>query len=255
MENLYLPIREPASPRLTFIETPEGPYANISENRWGEERSLEFFESLDTEKDPAFFESDGTRIRLSSGQRSFFRYSLTLMQSAPMHSLFLIDEPELTLHPQMIAALMRITDAILQSKQSFAVIATHSLHVIREVHREAVHVITRGEDGIPHDMTPFMQTFGSDLSELSAVVFPEDEIEELFEKKVEQTAAQLLRQTTPIADGSTAPKPTSPTNKDTLTPEVQKLKVRQQLAGFLGPVGSSFLRDTLENLEKENAKN
>jgi len=54
MENLYLPIREPASPRLTFIETPEGPYANISENRWGEERSLEFFESLDTEKDPAF---------------------------------------------------------------------------------------------------------------------------------------------------------------------------------------------------------
>jgi ABC-type branched-subunit amino acid transport system ATPase component len=251
MEELYLPVIIPENSKMTTIETSEGPYANIRENRWGEERSLEFFNSLDTRKDPAFFKSDGTKIRLSSGQRSFFRYSLTLMQSGPKNSLFLIDEPELTLHPQMIAALMRITDAILQSKQSFAVIATHSLHVIREIHKEAVHVITRDKEGVPHDMSPYLQTFGSDLSELSAVVFPEEKIEELFEKKVIQTAGELFRKNVDLDDSEI-----SPTTK-TYEPNIEKnkLEVRRQLAGYLGPVGSNFLRDTLETLEKDNAKN
>lgn len=243
-------------PKFTWVDTDSGAYAKLAENRWREERTLELFAAIDTSRGPIFLDKQNKPIRLSSGQRMFFRYGLALMRSVSHRSLFLLDEPELALHPQMIAALMRLTDSILQSKKSFAVVATHSLHLIREVQRYAVHVLIRDKEGVPRDLVPYMQTFGADLSELSAVVFPDESIDELFEAKVDQTAVAMLheeRATPGEAPVSRIPAHLDVPGLDATVPNTPEQRVRSRLGGYLGSVGANYLRDRLGDLGKENA--
>jgi predicted ATPase len=252
LDRLYLPVTIGKAAKFKWIETAGGAYASVFKNRLGEERLLELFGALDETRGPIFVDDHDTVMRLSSGQRMFFRYGLALMRRVSRRSLFLLDEPELALHPQMIAALMRLTDSILQAKKSFAVVATHSLHLIREVPREAVHVLIRDQAGIPRDLGTYMQTFGADLSELSSVVFPDESIEELFEAKVDQTALAMLQEER--ATPTQAPVPrvrarNGASGERATVPNTPEQRVRSRLGGYLGSVGANYLRDTLKQAQ------
>lgn len=145
---------------------------------------------IDESRPVLFLDQNCENIRLSSGQNAFFSLATALTENITFGSLVLIDEPELSLHPQMIASLITFLNEMLVLKDSFAVLATHSLHLIREVDRECVHVLKKDHQGILTDFTPFMQTFGADLSMLSEVVFSGSEINELFEQKIIELASK-----------------------------------------------------------------
>jgi ABC-type branched-subunit amino acid transport system ATPase component len=256
LNRLCLPVTVRKAPKFKWINTDSGAYANVFKNRHGEERMLELFASIDASRGPIFVDDNDSVMRLSSGQRIFFQYGLALIRRVSRRSLFLLDEPELALHPQMIAALMRLTDSILQAKRAFAVVATHSLHLIREVQRDAVHVLIRDKAGIPRDLGPYMQTFGADLSELSSVVFPDESIEELFEVKVDQTAVAMLHEEriTPTQPPvPRVPAHAGPAGKRATVPNTPEQRVRSRLGGYLGSVGANYLRDKLNNVGKEDA--
>ena len=148
-----------------------------------EARKTEFFGRIDYGRAPAFIQNEQVRI-LSSGERALFGLAVTLIHDMPRYGLVLLDEPELTLHPAMIATLMRLLGLLLSAREAFCIIATHSLYVIREVPKDGVHVLKKGNDGVV-DYAPMPETLGAGLTELSNIVFDDWGIDEYFKNRIE----------------------------------------------------------------------
>lgn len=224
LDMLHLPVELTLQSQYPYVEVGDKKYVQVFANRLNEERFVEMLNSCILTEGPIFLAPNGSVVRQSSGQKSFFALAVALVRNVQKNSLVLIDEPELSLHPKMIASLVRLLDEILGIKKAYCIIATHSLHLIREVPKESVHVIKRSAEEV-RDYAPFMQTFGADLSLLATVVFSEDEIQELFEKKIEQTF---------LAERDKNPK-----------------NLLRDLAAHLGSAGTAVLKDHLNSSQNE----
>lgn len=91
-------------------------------------------------------ESEGflERFKKSSSGQSALIYTFTNIISHIRHgSLLLFDEPETHLHPGAVTALMELIYRLLEKYDSYAVIATHSPLVLREIRSECVYVLER----------------------------------------------------------------------------------------------------------------
>jgi predicted ATPase len=110
-------------------------------------------------------------IPLSSGQQTFIDLIINLLSLIKNESLILIDEPENTLHPNLEVDFMRILQSILNDFDSFAIIATHSATIVREVPSEFVHVIKFNESGQPVIQQPSIKTFGADIGTITNYIF------------------------------------------------------------------------------------
>lgn len=108
---------------------------------------------------------------LSSGQELFVRFALNLCAFIEAGTLVLLDEPENHLHPTFITQLMSLLREILQATGSFAVVATHSPFVVREVTASDVSIMSRDEEGRPVVRTPRLQTLGASVAAVSGYVF------------------------------------------------------------------------------------
>jgi len=138
---------------------------------------------------------EGKPRALSSGERALLGMAIILLDSVPQKGLVLLDEPELSLHPRMIAELMRLLGFLLEAREARCVIATHSLYVVRETPSSAVHVLKRGADESGTvDYQPMIETLGAGLTELSNVIFDDWEIQEYFEKRIEEFVARTQSQ-------------------------------------------------------------
>lgn len=118
-----------------------------------------------------------TLQRLSSGQRMIFEIVTNIIGSIRKNTLILFDEPEIHLHPNAIALLMKALYMILDVYDSFAIIATHVPQVIQQVPSKSVIVFER------HSNTPLVSTlavesFGENLSTITNDVF---QISEVFD--------------------------------------------------------------------------
>lgn len=146
---------------------------------------------------------DGRILEMSSGQRLFSYLVINLLGSIRRNSLVIIDEPELFLHPALETALITMLKSILKRYDSKAIIATHSLVVVREVPRDCVHVFEPTEDGLRIKHPPF-QTFGGDIQRISSYVFGDNSTSKPFERWIEESALkaggrkQLLAQLPPV---------------------------------------------------------
>jgi len=89
------------------------------------------------------------------------------------NSLILIDEPENTLHPNLEVDFIRILHSILDDDdfKSFAIIATHSSIIAREVPSQFVRVIKIDGEGQPVITQPTINTFGADVGTITNYVF------------------------------------------------------------------------------------
>ena len=87
----------------------------------------------------------------------------------------LLDEPENTLHPNLEIDFMKILKDILEEFDSFAIIATHSSIIVREVPSSCLHIIVRDEDNI-EIQKPLINTFGSNITDITNYIF--DDISE-----------------------------------------------------------------------------
>jgi len=149
--------------------------------------------------------------RLSAGHKIVLHIVVQICAYLDPHSLVLIDEPELHLHPPLVAALLRSINAALERYDSFAVVATHSPVVLQEVPARNVRVLRRSFDEIAVE-PPDIETFAENLGLLTRQVFSLDssntdyqgvlrrlaadhsldEIEEMFPRGLSSQARSLV---------------------------------------------------------------
>lgn len=139
----------------------------------GEDALLEVFASIDSGKDPVRWVEGGS-YPLSSGEISFLRFAAQASLYIENGSLLLLDEPETHLHPNFISSFVAILDNMLAKTGSAAVIATHSVYIVREVFREQVTVLRLNDGYVETDLLR-LQTFGADVGAISYFVFGESE--------------------------------------------------------------------------------
>jgi len=135
---------------------------------------------------------NGKLVALSSGESVIVRASCLISLQTENGSLILLDEPETHLHPQFINRLMFSLYEMLRLTRSSAIIATHSVYVVRETPGEQVHVLQfrNKEKSIT---TPGIATLGADVGELSYFVFGENE-PSLIGKTVTKQAIDTKRE-------------------------------------------------------------
>ena len=95
----------------------------------------------------------------------------------------MIDEPELFLHPNLEIEFIGLLKSILKPFNSKAILATHSLSIVREIPSRCVHIYKGDEDkelGV-HILNPPFQTFGGDMQRISTYVFSDTLLNKPYE--------------------------------------------------------------------------
>ena len=105
--------------------------------------------SEDNETKPIFKNSLGKEFditELSSGEKQLFLRALSLKFLEVNNSIILIDEPEISLHPQWQRKIINLYESIGENNQ--LIIATHSPHVIGNITSDKLRVMIRDNNGI-----------------------------------------------------------------------------------------------------------
>lgn len=124
---------------------------------------------------------NGKSYNLSSGEKSIinivFNMVLTTLKSNG-ENLFIFDEPENHLHPNFISQLMNLINKILYHSNSYAVIATHSPFVIKNLLKENIIVLKQKNDQVVAEKITF-NTLGANVETISQFVFGNSDLMEL----------------------------------------------------------------------------
>ena len=124
---------------------------------------------------------------MSSGE-SIYVYSLTeILANIRYDTLLLFDEPEQHLHPHAITVLMRAIYDVLEKFESYAIIATHSPLIVREMISDNVYTLERIENTLSVAKIG-IECLGEDVSILSDVIFRNMSDEKKYEHFVESVA-------------------------------------------------------------------
>jgi predicted ATPase len=108
--------------------------------------------------------------RLSTGHKIVLNIVFQLVAHLQLKSLVLFDEPECHLHPPLLAALLRSIAVVLDDRDSYAVIATHSPVVLQEIPARYVHILERFGH-MTRVRRPDQETFAENLGYLTKTVF------------------------------------------------------------------------------------
>ena len=108
--------------------------------------------------------------KLSSGHKIVALTVTRLVETVEECTLVLLDEPELHLHPPLLAAFMRALSDLLIDRNGVAIVATHSPVVLQEVPRSCAWIIRRSGREIAVDR-PQIETFGENVGVLTSEVF------------------------------------------------------------------------------------
>lgn len=125
--------------------------------------------------------------RLSSGQLQIFLLLTNIYRFVHYDSLFIIDEPEIHLHPSAIVNFMSLLNELLRIFDSYAIITTHSPLIVREILGQNVFVMRRMEDDDVYIGSCQHDTFGEDVSILYKDIFEYDESRSCFREFVKST--------------------------------------------------------------------
>jgi predicted ATPase len=127
--------------------------------------------------------------RLSTGHKIVLSMVVQLCAYLERRSLVLIDEPELHLHPPLLAALIRSIGVSLDHMDSFAIAATHSPVVLQEIPARNVIVLRRFVDDVAL-ATPELETFGESVGLLTKHVFNLDSRDTDYQGTLEDLAQE-----------------------------------------------------------------
>lgn len=131
-------------------------------------------------------------FKLSSGQLHTLMLLTKIYQHVYYDSLFVIDEPEVHLHPNAIMDFIDLLNEILDTFNSYAILTTHSPLVIREMLGKNVYVVNRMEDNQVYINHCDRQTFGEDISLLYKDTFDYTEENSCFRKKVKSVIGKNI---------------------------------------------------------------
>lgn len=124
--------------------------------------------------------------QLSSGQLHLMSLVTYVYQYVYYDTLFILDEPEVHLHPHAIMDFMYLLSLLLNKFESYALVATHSPLVVREMTGEHVFVLRRMEDDSPSLGQLDFESFGEDVTLLYRKIFGYDETSSVFMKTVKR---------------------------------------------------------------------
>ncbi|CAL7888125.1 AAA family ATPase [Fusobacterium necrophorum] len=104
--------------------------------------------SKDEESNPIFSNSAGKEFdinELSSGEKQLFLRTLSIQMLNPKNSIILIDEPEVSLHPEWQQKIIEVYRKIGSNNQ--IIVATHSPHILGSVRKENIFVLVKDTEG------------------------------------------------------------------------------------------------------------
>lgn len=172
---LCIPIEDNSSDAMVFKDLEARKWARFEQlGSVGEQRKLEVTGSLDQTRELGFIDYDGHPIRISSGQRSFTRFCLHFLTFSDAGMLVVMDEPETHLHPNLVSAFCVLLNDVLKMTRSIAVVATHSVFVVRESITQCNHIVRINEDDEVFIEHVYMKTLGASPTSLSISIFGDD---------------------------------------------------------------------------------
>ena len=138
---------------------------------------------------------------LSSGQNTLIYCISALLAYVKPGALILFDEPELHLHPNAVALLMKMLQEILKSSDCYAVIATHSSLVLQDIPAKRVTFLKRtGNLTVSSHLSK--ETFGEDIAPLTEMVFETMNVENYYKEVLDQLARKrTFKQVLSLFDG------------------------------------------------------
>lgn len=155
----------------------------------GEELTNYYYDEIFTNQNIEVVIQKSNRL-LSSGQ-SFLMYIFTeIIANIRYGSLLLFDEPELHLHPNAVANIIRIIEEILKKNKSFAIIATHSPQIIQEIPSRFVKVIER-EGSIPIVRELYLECFGENLDTITNDIFLTKDVDGNYKDVLKGLASKM----------------------------------------------------------------
>ena len=123
---------------------------------------------------------------LSSGQLHILSLVTYICANIHYRSLLFIDEPEVHLHPHITMKFMAMLSGLLSVFKSYAIIATHTPLVVREMAGKNVFLMQKMQDGIPQIAPVGFETLGEDVGTLYRNLFGYDEQSSYFKKMVDK---------------------------------------------------------------------
>lgn len=128
---------------------------------------------------------DNVRI-LSSGQLHILSLVTYICANIHYRSLLIIDEPEVHLHPHITMEFIAVLSNLLTMFKSYAIIATHTPLVVREIAGKNVFLMQKMQDGIPQITPVGFETLGEDVATLYHNLFGYDEKSSYFKRMVDE---------------------------------------------------------------------
>lgn len=144
--------------------------------------------------------------QLSSGHFHLFLLITYIFQHIHYSTLVIVDEPEVHLHPHTIVQFMRVLSQILNLFNSYAIIATHSPLIIREMISTNVQVLRTVEGGLLMLNPVAYNTFGEDITTLYYNIFNYDIKDSVFASVIDEkiskggTYADIIEELEPDVD-------------------------------------------------------
>lgn len=124
--------------------------------------------SEDEETKPIFRNSSGKEFDisgLSSGEKQLFLRALSLKFLEVNNSIILIDEPEISLHPEWQQKIIKVYENIGENNQ--LIIATHSPHIVGDIKAEQLRIMKKDENGVSIvDSEKVNETYGHTIENI-----------------------------------------------------------------------------------------
>jgi len=118
---------------------------------------------------------DATKVfdeinKYSSGQRIILEIITNLVANIRFNTVILYDEPEIHLHPNAMAKLIRVLNEVLNAFDSYCLIATHSPFLVRQLPKNNITIFDRIDD-TPYIRKPHFETLSASLDVINSDIF------------------------------------------------------------------------------------
>ena len=133
---------------------------------------------------------DFSNIKWSSGQHILISTMTELVCNIERESLILFDEPEIHLHPNAIANMMRMFSKLLEKYDSYAIFATHSPIILQELPSTNIQILEKIDNTI-YVRNPLIECFGDNISQIISDIFDVTDIESYHKQVLKKMSEEL----------------------------------------------------------------
>ena len=164
------------------LRSKDGEFIKV-EDRYGV--SVEEIEKTIDFKSGIFFLKDEKEMPLSSGQIIYSYMIPALAAEIEDESLVILDEPELYLHPSLEVGLISMLKSLMQETSSYAIVATHSAILAREVSQDGIQILHSSPVGTVVT-SPIFETYGESLDLILGAAFDDYQTPKPFQRSLDK---------------------------------------------------------------------